>query len=205
MQPHVPAGQSGRWAVEHFTVSQKDSERTRLFSFGRDYVPPGDYVRLALRREGATEGGAVVMSDTPMEQHTNLGVAHEARGDVLIAGLGIGMVLWRILHKPEVDTVLVVERSADVIALVLPAMMKHPHADKLAVVEGDIFEWKPEPGRKFDCIYFDIWTDVCTDNLADMAKLHQRFKGRKKPGAWMDSWQRGTLKYRREQERRAGW
>lgn len=143
-------------------------------------------------------GSCMMMSDGDEEWRSNSRFMHRANGDVLIAGLGIGMVLTKVLPKPDVRTVTVIEKHADVIALVAPAFPD----PKLKIVHADIFEWKPEKGQKWDTIYFDIWPDICTDNLPGMAMLHRKFARtlyRANPKCWMGSWQRDYL---RAQKRR---
>jgi spermidine synthase len=138
-----------------------------------------------------------------MEQRSNIGVVMEAKGHVLIAGLGIGMILLPLLEKPEVKSVTVVEKYADVVKLVEPHVLAvvGKNAPKLKTIVADIFEWVPPKGEKWDTIYFDIWPDLSMDNLEQMEILHRKFARRKAPGAWMYSWQKDYLKYRK----RAGW
>lgn len=184
----VPEGVCGGAQVEHFEVSKAASQFTAIRG-GWDYVPPGRYARLLV-------DGRTMMSDTHMEQATNWPVIRQARGDVLIAGLGLGMILWPIVAKPEVRSVLVVELRPDVIALVGP----HIPQEKVTVIQGDIHQWRPEKGRKFDVLYFDIWPALCTDNLDEVAKLHQRFKYHKALGGWMGSWAQDYLRSVRVRE-----
>lgn len=191
----VAPGSVGKAKVEHFEI---DRSPVRGFMRPDEYISPGKYTRLFV-------GGRLFMSDTDMERRTNYGVVRAARGDVLIAGLGIGMILVPILRKPEVTSVTVVEISKDVADLVEPSMRKLPGAEKLTIVVADIFD-RPHLGRQmFDTIYFDIWADQSTDALKEMATLHRRFARRKRPGGWMSSWRLDLLRARREQERRSGW
>lgn len=131
------------------------------------------------------------MSDGPEEHCSNSYPVSLARGTCLIAGLGIGMILVPMLKSTRVTSVTVVEKESDVIA----AVGSHFQNDKLNIVNADIFEWKPKRGTKYDWIYFDIWADISTDNLAEIAKLHQRFKSFKAAGGWMGSWNQELLKY----------
>jgi spermidine synthase len=128
-------------------------------------------------------------------------VLREARGDVLIAGLGIGMILVPILSKPEVNRVLVIEKYQDVIDLV----GSHVAHSKLTIECADILEYKPAKGSKWNTIYFDIWPDICTDNLDEIATLKQRFKYHKAVDGWMGAWVEGELRGRRRSERGRGW
>lgn len=189
----LPEGERGVAAVQHFEVSEGDSNMTAMHG-GASFVPPGRYARLMVNR-------SVVMSDTRFERLTNYEVVRRSHGRVLIAGLGLGMILHPILRKREVTSVLVVEKYQDVIELVAP----HHRSRKLRVVCADIFEWLPEPGEKYDVIYFDIWRDQATANLRQMGALHQRFKtrlNRENPASWMDSWAREMLRAQQRTERR---
>mgnify|MGYP000786328328 FL=1 len=42
------------------------------------------------------------MSDTPMEKETNRDFVHNAHGNVLIGGLGIGLIILAIQNKEDV-------------------------------------------------------------------------------------------------------
>jgi spermidine synthase len=105
------------------------------------FVPPGGYTRLVI--DGVTQ-----MTDTPAEQHFNTEAVDGARGDVLILGLGLGMILTAILPKRAVKSVTVVEISPEVIALVKPRLAAIRGFRKLAVVEADAYKYKPR--RKYD-------------------------------------------------------
>jgi spermidine synthase len=135
--------------------------------------------------------GTTVMSDTGMERITNQDVVDKARGQVLIAGLGLGMILHPIAAKASVQKILVVEQSADVIKLIEPTLPAN-----ITLVCVDIFDWKPFDW-KWDTIYFDIWPDISQDNLAEMSKLHRKFRSKLAPGGWMGSWCRKHLQAQR--------
>jgi len=193
-------GKSGDAEITHFTVSERDSKFSRMREASGhrgSYVSAGQYAQL-------TVGQTLMMTDTQNEQRTNQAVLAFANGHVFIAGLGIGMIVHPIAAKPEVTRITVLEKSQGVIDLVkgtLPA--------KVEVIQGDVFEYKPEKGTKFDTVYFDIWPTITTDNLPEMTKLHRRFARFKVPGGWMDSWCRDHLKDQqrrhKRQSARYGW
>jgi hypothetical protein len=196
----VPPGQQGVATVKHFEVSQKGSAFTAMRAAVRgtrdEFVPEGRYVRLEVK-------GTLMMSDTRMEQRTNYEVVRKAKGDVLIAGLGIGMVLVPILKNPDVKSVTVIEKYQDVVDLVVPALQaKLPEAFKLRVIVADALEWMPPKGLKWDIIYFDIWPNLCVDNLKEITMLKRRFARRKNPGAWMGAWIEDMLRYEERREKR---
>ncbi len=201
-------GVVGEAKLEEVTVS-RDASAWSAWSGSSAYVDPGRYLRLYV-------GGELMMSDTPHEVSTNYDIVARAHGDVLIGGLGLGMVVDRILGPPRltdyarrragrVRSLTVVEKSPDVIRLIGDQLKRKRYGGRLTIVEGDIFDWRPEKGVKYDAIYFDIWPTICTDNLEQIARLHQAFKGRKRPGAWMDSWMADHLRCERRRERAAGW
>lgn len=185
----LPEAANGDLRIEHFDVSDHES-RMSAFRSG-EWVPPGRYARLM-------RGKAVVMSDTRFEHRTNYGVVGAANGNVLIAGLGMGMILIPILRNPAVRSVTVVEIDERVIALVLPALqayLKPAQRAKLTVVQGDISDWKPSTkGRQFDTMYFDIWGDQSTDCLEEMAVLRRRFAPFLVRGGWSSCWRQDELR-----------
>lgn len=154
----------------------------------------GKYVRLHVN-------GELMMSDTHMERISNRGFIYHAHGKVLIAGLGIGLVLKNILDKEEVKEVIVIEKYQDVIDLVAPKF-DNP---KLKIICADIHEWKPAKGEKFNVIYFDIWPEICEDNLDEIKVLHNKFKNsvdRTDANCWMNSWMKEYLQAQRKRNNR---
>lgn len=183
-------GRVGVAAVEHFKVTSHDAN---MAAFRRINIDPGKYAKL-------TVDGDLMMSDTRDERITNYRILSDAHGHVLIAGLGLGMILHPILKKPEVRSVLVVEKYQDVIDLISPSL----DPAKLTIECGDIFTWKPTKGRKFNVIYNDIWPDITTENLPEIAKLHQREKtwvDRSDPECSLRSWMQDSLRAQRQRER----
>jgi len=206
MHEVLSEGELGEAKIAYLNIGQAEASLTAVRAAvnpGRDQaIREGTYVQLFVT-------GCLVMSDTQMEKRSNMHAVHESTGDVLIAGLGLGMILIPMVTKPEVTSVTVIERSADVAALVLPQLQAYLAgkygvrvAAKLKVIVADIFDWKPPTGQKWDCIYFDIWSDICGDALPEMGKLHRRYARRKtNKGAFMASWQREYLQRLERQER----
>lgn len=176
-QVDVPVGEDGRYCVERFEVSQQDSELERIRAIASVYsgggcrpVPAGTYSRLM-------RGGVVVMSDTPAERRDHFEPVRRAEGRVFIAGLGLGMVLQAVLDKSEVQHVTVVELSEEVIRLV-GSHYQERYGDRLDIQQGDAYAWTPPKGthlRLFDVAWFDIWDDLCSDNLPLMTKIKRRW------------------------------
>lgn len=186
----------GNARVEHFEITRHGAAMWAMQH--REHVDEGKYVRLLI-------GNVTVMSDTYMERASNIGFARRANGRVLVAGLGLGMILFPLMKKEEVSEVDVLESSMDVIRLVGP-YVQHP---KIHILHENAMEFRPSRGVKWDTIWFDIWPGRSSDNLDDIAKLHQRFKyhvNRANPAASMDSWYAKQLRAERRSEMaRGGW
>jgi len=177
----VPDGVSGDWCVETFEVRDNElSQKISLWKTGR-YVPSGTYKRLM-------HHGTVVMSNTPDEIRDLSFFIIRAKGNILINGLGLGVMLKALLDKPEVISIAVIEISSDVINLVAPTYI----GDKrLTIINADAFEWKPPKCMIYDYVWHDIWDYLCKDNLIQMAKLHRKYG---KKAKYQDSWGKAFCK-----------
>jgi spermidine synthase len=188
----VPEGEKGDWRITKYTVGEKDRihQLSSMFNSGR-YVPDGTYTRLIRNNK-------CIMSDTPDEVRDHHEIIHYAKGNVLIVGLGLGMVLNAIAKREDVTHVTIIEKSQDVIDLVSDHYLKK-YLNKITIINADIFDWIPNKDCYYDFAWYDIWDDLCTDNLEEMKKIHRKLA--KKTG-WQGSWGREFLKRRKRQERR---
>lgn len=157
----------------------------------------GEYVKLYV-------DGQLMMSDTDMEKDSNSEFVRNAYGDVMIAGLGIGLIINALRHKVEfgqVTSITIYEKYQDVIDLVGPKYSNLP----IKIIRQDILTYIPSKDEKYDTIYFDIWPEICPDNLEEIRILHNRWKFHKKSGGWMNSWMKEFLQYRRKQDRKGNY
>ena len=129
------------WKIQKFRIKSND------FRAMRDGIMPGTYIRL-------THNGECVMSDTNIEKNTNREFCSKAYGDIIIGGLGIGMIIMAIQDKPEVKSITVIEKNQEVIDMVASQL---DFNEKVNIICADVFEWKPERGVKYDMAYMDIW------------------------------------------------
>lgn len=155
--------QNGAWKLEKFTV-----ERNNLAAMIQG-VTPGTYIRLL-------HNGECVMSDTSMEKRTNMDFYCNAWGNVLVGGLGIGMIILAIQDKPEVRSITVIEKYQEVIDMVASQL---DFNNKVKIICADVFEWKPENGVKYDVSYMDIWNyineDVYEKEMKPLKRKYARF------------------------------
>lgn len=99
----------------------------------------GRYLRESCRENMVrlSRRGSVVMSDTMMEKRTNREFCDEAHGDVLVGGLGIGMILMAIQDNPAVNSITVLEKHQEVIDMVAQQL---PLNKKVKIICADVFE-----------------------------------------------------------------
>lgn len=179
----VPEGISGDWSVTKFTVGDHDIRAISYALHGRP-VPPGIYTRLV--KKGVF---APMMSDTPAEIQDHLDFIYQAKGDCLINGLGLGIVLKAILAKPEVTHVDVVELEQDVINLVWPTYKDNNGRVTLYHADAFTIQWAKD--KYWDCAWHDIWPSICTDNLPEIAKLKHKYARRAR---WQKAWVEDLLR-----------
>jgi hypothetical protein len=185
----VPAGRSGRWVIEKVAVPERDYDpdgdpRPEPFKFR-----PGVYT--SLRRDSVQ-----FMTDLYDEWWTQRRALTEAvarGGEVLITGLGLGLVAEAMLRAPgrAVERITILEQSADVIRLVQPSLHAR-HPGRVEVVEADAFSWDPAEGRRFTVVWHDIWPDPYLPEVeVEIARLEARYQ----PCCdWQGSWPREYLR-----------
>lgn len=131
-------------------------------------VPTGDYIKLIV-------DGELMMSNTPMEKSTSFNFVADAEGDVLICGLGIGLVILPLLENEKVKSIIVIEKYQDVIDIILPQIKPHDKYNKLKVVCTDCFDYCTK--EKFDTIFIDIWPSINRDIYEkEMKPLKSKYK-----------------------------
>ncbi|MBD3004648.1 hypothetical protein [Streptomyces sp. 5-10] len=185
----VPEGELGGVRIERFTVEEDSPGRAYLALRGRG-IPPGTYTRLF-------GDGTLWMSDTPSEKRDHLEPLHRISSSkaerILLNGLGLGMVLQAALTFDHVKRIDVVEKDERIVKLIGPHYMKDP---RVVIHHADAYEQtkKWPAGTRWDAGWSDIWADVSTDDLTDMARLNRSY-GRR--CSWHGCWGQDILKYSR--------
>lgn len=186
----------GRWRRKSFTITEHMAVRMHLQAVAEGgpnmqmriarTVPPGKYMTLlrkatpgelediesgdlvdALSPDAGDERYVPIMSDTPSEINEHSEVIEEASGDVLITGLGLGVIVSALLAKPDVRTITVVEIDKDVIALTGPYYADEP---RVTIINADALkaaEMLEDEGQHFDYAWHDIWSYISEGNLSD--------------------------------------
>ena len=140
------------------------------FMAWRQGIPEGNYIRLVVN-------GDCMMSNTPMEKRTSEVFMKNAYGDILICGLGIGLVILPLLENDNIKSITVLEKYQDVIDIVLPQIKQFDVNDKLTVIHEDCFEYTTKD--KFDTIFIDIWpyinSDIYHEEMIPLKRKYRKF------------------------------
>ena len=100
---------------------------------------------------------------TTLEARKQKEIIENCNGRVLTAGLGLGYFIEAMEDKHDVESVMLVEKSQDIMDLVWP----HIRHSKAELICADI--WEYELGD-FDCAYIDIWTQQNVEEVEKMKK-----------------------------------
>lgn len=110
---HLKDERIGDWVIQTFEIPEEYARMRNIFIKNPLMkLEGGTYKKLVNKNYG------IVMSNTPMERKTHIEAINKAKGNVLVAGLGLGMYLQNIKDKEEVTSITVVEKSKVVIELI---------------------------------------------------------------------------------------
>lgn len=130
------------------------------------------------------DGDHLWMSDTPMEQESMRPVLRRARGNVLICGLGLGMVPLTLLSvNKRVSYITIVENNLEIVDLVWPKV----RGDKVRLYVGDCFDIARDVGGRYDYIYVDIWPEILGP-IREAERIHEVFDPLLREGGRCDVW-----------------
>jgi len=182
----IPEGESGDYRISRFVITEEKAERYNFrnairFQSGRD-VRPGEYTALHHK-------GSLLMSDTDAERLDHFDFYRNCFGEVLITGLGLGLITAACASKSRVHGVTVIEKAQEVIDLVAPTLLSQ--FKDLTIVHADAFTWKPNgTSSRFNAVWHDIWHTFNEVVYEEQKRLHRRY------GHWLqkphmqDSWGR---------------
>lgn len=193
----LAAGREGDFVLDTVELTAEQARLVNMHGMFQGFdekAAPGKFMRLR-------DKDYLWMSDAPRERWSNLEFIRRAHGHVLAAGLGIGMVIPPLLAKKdkgEVKSVMIVEKEPDVIRLV------GAQFSGVGILQGDINTWRPARNIRFNTIWLDIWSDICSDNWPEVVHLRRVFTNyldRRDPDRWCGAWEYEYLKYLVRRER----
>jgi spermidine synthase len=118
-----------------------------------------------------------IMSNNLFERLTNQNFINTAKGDVIIFGLGLGLIIFPLLEDDEVTSITVIDKSVDIIDNLGPIIKNSDVDNKLTIINGDVFTYYQQLNDvKFDVMYFDYWNIVDSTIRTDMETLKELYK-----------------------------
>ena len=191
----IPADVRGKWAFKEEFLAPFEPFVCRDFKVLPDgrMLPQIAFFTEKYPFPAVLENGREWMTLQPNEMVTTWPAIKEAKGRVLTYGLGLGYFAYHAAEKPEVESVTVVDLSADVIDLfqkhILP---QFPHKEKIRLVHSDAFAFADtKMAGNFDFVFGDIWHDA-----GDGRDLYLRMKEweSKYPNIQFSFWLEDTIK-----------
>lgn len=147
--PHIPETQVGDYQTDEAIDLQN-----RLI-----------YTKLLYR-------GDEIANNHPRNRDRHRHFLSKAHGRILISGLGLGETLFELITKPEVEYIRIIELEQEIIKIIAPLVSGN---EKVEILQGDIFEYRPADGEHFDFIYHAIWNDKKEGTLAKRKRLQSIF------------------------------
>lgn len=135
----------------------------------------------------------VWMSTGLLEAESHAWHLHCATGNVLVAGLGMGMYLHAASMKPSVSKIVVLENDPEVIALMRNSTSFDgwQHRDKIEILEADALAAETAGkvsslfgGARPDYLYADIWPTFPHPDAPSQTKAMFDIFGARRAGWW---------------------
>lgn len=174
------------------TLRLPDPRRIRRWKVTREpRTVAGREEEVAFLREKIGDRWVAWMSDHPIEMAWTHRLADRASGDrILIGGLGLGLLPQLLLPRRGRD-VLVLEKSPEVIDLVVSGWEM---PDGLMVQQADVWDFLRQPPSlpRYDTVIMDIWHTVDEAARREIVRLRQLAEPWLRPDgryvAWGDDW-----------------
>lgn len=120
------------------------------------------------------------MSTLSKEIETQQEFLNNAKGDILIGGLGLGVVLFPLLKNQLVTSITVIENNIYVLSLI-SKLFKNKH---IKFIHKNIYDYIPE--KKFDTIWIDIFR--LYPNEEEITSLNLLYRPYLKDNGWFGLW-----------------
>ena len=172
----IPEIKKGKWEFrrEKYPAYRGVIADDMIMSDSFREIPPLGFFREEFEFPAVLEDGNEWMTLTPVDLDTSDYAIECAHGKVVTFGLGLGYYAYMVSNKESVDSITVIEKSSDVIALfkeyILP---QFAHPEKVRVIEADAFDYaeREMPCEGYDVAFVDTWRDA-----SDGAPMYERMK-----------------------------
>ena len=98
------------------------------------------------------------MSITPNEINTMRPYIEEAKGNILVLGLGLGYYPFTISLKDEVKKITIVELDQNIINIFNKHLLPlFPHKEKIQIIKGEAIKFLNNNKDHYDFVFVDLW------------------------------------------------
>lgn len=167
--PEYKTGRVGAWLIE-----KSDVPLRRGYFSG---VKPPEYPDYVLKKMDAEGQETTWMSLSPMEVESMYVPVQNARGRVVVGGLGMGLWAANLLANQDVGQVQVYEQDPDIIAAfeAFSGYRAWSGAERLEIINRGIFEPRDQD-KAPDTLLLDIWPQLGQkDALSDVQRAAAAF------------------------------
>lgn len=172
-----------RWSLNDITIDHINKSNTIASLYVDKFEKGKEHLLLVRKHEGT------MMSDHPSETITNQDFIDKAKGDVLVFGLGLGLIIFPLLNSPDIKSITIVEMDPHLPKVVGGIISPHDLHKKVKIEVGDAFTYFEKMNdERYDTIYFDIWAKIDDNSFSDMDKLHSLYKKYLRSNGYLNSW-----------------
>lgn len=155
----------GRFAIRNETYPAYRAAIAGDMEVSADFreIPPLGFFREEFPFLAVTEDDNEWMTLTPADTVTSREAIAAAEGRVITFGLGLGYYAFHAANKASVESVTVIEKSPDVIALFEEHLLPlFPARKKIRVICADAFDYAEHiaPREGYDVAFVDTWRDA---------------------------------------------
>lgn len=175
----IPEGISGDFEIAHYTNETTDNYWQEYLALKNE-----NHDSYTVLLKDSVNTYMPIMQDSEAEYNAHQWLWDNATGDVLIGGLGIGLVNEVLIDNDDITSVTIVENSQDVIDLVWEHCAKD---DRFTLIQEDLETWDIPIDSSWDIAWLDTWL---TDNTLNMKEYNEAMNSKYSPycneiGIWI--------------------
>lgn len=120
----------------------------------------------------------LIMTSTEFELLTNKPFLDVSFGDILIFGLGLGMIIYPLLEDSSINSITVIEKEQELINYIGDKIKTKDINNKVSFVLGDVYGYHEvmSKDKKYDVIFFDYWHKLTMTNVDELENIKNNYR-----------------------------
>jgi len=125
-----------------------------------------------------------IMCTTEFELLTNKPFLDNANGDVLIFGLGLGLIVFPILNDTDITSITIIENDESIIEYIGNKILEYDTDNKVTILSGDGYNYHTymDQNEKYDTIFLDFWVELNKENIEEITLVKENYRSFLKDG-----------------------